>query len=495
MQDRPRWPARVREALAKSRSLRPRRAHGGRAAAPPRAEAEAQARLRHWPSGPASFAPPPRGRAARRAATRALGSPGGGPRSRAGPGRRVHRGRPVGGRRRLLDRPTRRPADVPRSRARPCRRTIPKSSTTAATAEEQRRLGPRGLRGRVEAVHPLRLPEPARVARGPRRALSPRTRRTRPRTSCSGTLLLASGRADEAVREWQEARRLDPRMPVLHRNLGLTLLQSRGRRRGRAAGFEEGMSADPTNVDLYQGADQALSLLGRGRPRAHRGAPALSRPRADAARRSLQAVALALAEAGRADEAEALFSGRFFPREECGTNVRQVYLEIRLREAMAWRRPGTRPRRRRSWRGSASPCRGSTSRRTAWKRSWTRRASSTTSASYRPRLATTRRRASTGDARRPAATCGRRRSPIAPRSGSARRAEAEWRPRLEAALAEADTYLFRGGHYPALATLGRGLLLRALGRTAEGDEALRQVFTLPDKGMPHHMARLALEER
>jgi hypothetical protein len=74
-------------------------------------------------------------------------------------------------------------------------------------------------------------------------------------------------------------------------------------------------------------------------------------------------------------------------------------------------------------------------------------------------------------------------------------ADAQWRPRLEAALAEADTYLFRGGHYPALATLGRGLLLRALGRTAESDDALRQVFTLPDKGMPHHMARLALEER
>ena len=63
------------------------------------------------------------------------------------------------------------------------------------------------------------------------------------------------------------------------------------------------------------------------------------------------------------------------------------------------------------------------------------------------------------------------------------------------ALAEADLYLFRGGHYPALATCGRGMLLRALGRTAEGDEALRQVFVLPDKGMPHHIARLALQER
>jgi hypothetical protein len=38
------------------------------------------------------------------------------------------------------------------------------------------------------------------------------------------------------------------------------------------------------------------------------------------------------------------------------------------------------------------------------------------------------------------------------------------------------------------------MLLRALGRIAEGDEALRQVFVLPDKGMPHHIARIALQE-
>ena len=54
--------------------------------------------------------------------------------------------------------------------------------------------------------------------------------------------------------------------------------------------------------------------------------------------------------------------------------------------------------------------------------------------------------------------------------------------------------LFRGGHYPAVATCARGMLLRALGRVPEGDEALRQVFVLPDKGMPHHIARLALQE-
>ena len=78
-----------------------------------------------------------------------------------------------------------------------------------------------------------------------------------------GTFLLASGRAPEAVREWQEARRLDQTRPVLHRNLGRTLLQIQGDAEGALAAFMEGMGADPTNVDLYQGADQALSLLGR----------------------------------------------------------------------------------------------------------------------------------------------------------------------------------------------------------------------------------------
>jgi hypothetical protein len=72
--------------------------------------------------------------------------------------------------------------------------------------------------------------------------------------------------------------------------------------------------------------------------------------------------------------------------------------------------------------------------------------------------------------------------------------DTEWRPRLEAALAEADLYLFRGGHYPALATAARGLLLRALGRHAEAEEALRQVFVLPDKGLAHQLARLGLRE-
>ena len=79
----------------------------------------------------------------------------------------------------------------------------------------------------------------------------------------------------------------------------------------------------------------------------------------------------------------------------------------------------------------------------------------------------------------------------APRQGN----DAEWRGRLETALAEADLYLFRGGHYPAVATCARGMLLLRLGRVSRAEtKSCAEVFVLPDKGLPHHIARLALEE-
>src|SRR5207253_8299981 len=115
-----------------------------------------------------------------------------------------------------------------------------------------------------------------------------------------GTLFLASARTADAVREWQEARRLDKSLPVLHRNLGRTLLQSEGDVPGALAVFVEGMGSDPTNVDLYQGADQALSLLGR--PAAERVAALERYPdRAQMPADLRQRLALALAEEGRGD--------------------------------------------------------------------------------------------------------------------------------------------------------------------------------------------------
>jgi tetratricopeptide (TPR) repeat protein len=44
---------------------------------------------------------------------------------------------------------------------------------------------------------------------------------------------------------------------------------------------------------------------------------------------------LNLAEAGEFEKASALFHNRFFPREEGGTNVRQVWLEVQLQRAIS----------------------------------------------------------------------------------------------------------------------------------------------------------------
>ncbi|HEY7924237.1 MAG TPA: DUF5107 domain-containing protein, partial [Vicinamibacteria bacterium] len=268
-----------------------------------------------------------------------------------------------------------------------------------------------------------------------------------------GSLFLAGGQTEEALGEWEKARALDPRIPVLHRNVGLTLLYSRrdGAKDALRA-FEEGMSADPTNVELYQGADQALSLLGRG---ADERIAVLQRyPGSPLPSTLVYKLSLALAEASRFAEAEALFPGRFFPREEFGTNVRQVYLEVKLREAMAVAKAGHKARAQALAAALGQPVSGFDFTKDGMKPFVDAprfqyylgelQAQVGDDAAAREHW----KRATAGRDLRQAAFAHR----AAQRLGDA--SESEWRPRLEAALAEADTYLFRGGHYPALATLG-----------------------------------------
>jgi len=307
-----------------------------------------------------------------------------------------------------------------------------------------------------------------------------------------GSLHLSGGNADEALAEWEKARALDPHLPVLHRNIGFAYLYSRGAAEEALRAFEEGMAADATNIELYEGADQALSRLDRD---AGERIAALRRyPGTPLPSRLVYKLALALAEAGRFEEAEGLLPGRFFPREEFGTNVRQVYLEVKLSQAFALARARRTAEAAALASAFGQPVAGL---------DFTKDGMAAFVGAPRFQYYAGELQALLGNAdaarehwKRAAAGRDFRQAAFAYRAAQRLGAadEAEWRPRLEAALAEADLYLFRGGHYPALATAARGLLLRALGRTGEGDEALRQVFLLPDKGMPHHIARLGLEE-
>jgi tetratricopeptide (TPR) repeat protein len=308
-----------------------------------------------------------------------------------------------------------------------------------------------------------------------------------------GSLLLSGGQSDAAIGEWEKARALDPKLPVLHRNIGFTQLYAGGAAKDALRVFEEGMGSDPTNVELYQGADQALSLLGRGPE--ERIAALRRYPETPLPSTLVHKLALALTDAGRFAEAEALFPGRFFPREEFGTNVRQVYLEVKLRQAFALAHEG---------RKADAAALAATFGRPVPGLDFTKDGMKAFVDVPRFQYYCGELQALLGDdaaarAHWARAVAGRdfRQTAFAYRAAKrlGQAGETEWRPRLETALAEADLYLFRGGHYPAIATCARGMLLRALGRRSEGDEVLRRVFVLPDKGMPHHVARLALQGR
>ena len=149
-----------------------------------------------------------------------------------------------------------------------------------------------------------------------------------------GTLLFSKGVTDRALAEWNEARKLNPRIPVLHASLGRALLRVKNDSEGALKVFQEGLSTDRENIALYTGIDQALSIL-KHAPQEREAAMEQYPDKANMPTSLVYELILNLVEAGEFDKAEALFHNRFFQREEGGTNVRQVWLEVRVQHALA----------------------------------------------------------------------------------------------------------------------------------------------------------------
>jgi tetratricopeptide (TPR) repeat protein len=154
-----------------------------------------------------------------------------------------------------------------------------------------------------------------------------------------GTLNFSRGLTREALSEWEQARTLNPQIPVLHASLGRALLREEDDPEKALSVFEEGLRADPSNIELYTGMDQALSILRR--PPQERVA-ALERYPDHVHRPSnlVYELILNLVEAGEFEKAEALFHNRFFAREEGGINVREVWLELEVQRATAYAQSG-----------------------------------------------------------------------------------------------------------------------------------------------------------
>jgi tetratricopeptide (TPR) repeat protein len=154
-----------------------------------------------------------------------------------------------------------------------------------------------------------------------------------------GTLYFSRGLTREALSEWEQARVLNPQIPVLHASLGRALLHEDDDPEKALSVFQEGLRADPANVELYTGMDQALSMLRR--PPQERAAALERYPdQAHIPSSLVYELILNLVEAGEFDKAEALFHNHFFPREEGGINVREVWLELEVQRATSFARSG-----------------------------------------------------------------------------------------------------------------------------------------------------------
>ncbi len=154
-----------------------------------------------------------------------------------------------------------------------------------------------------------------------------------------GTFYFSRGLTDSALEEWLLARKSNRPIPVLDASLGLALLHEKHDAEHALVAFQDGLRSDATNVTVYLGADQALSLLAK--PASERVQVLEKHPNlADAPSSLIFELILNLAEAGDFQQAESLFRNRFFPREEGGTNVRQVWVEVELQKMLASAKDG-----------------------------------------------------------------------------------------------------------------------------------------------------------
>lgn len=146
-----------------------------------------------------------------------------------------------------------------------------------------------------------------------------------------GTFFFSRAMTTAALREWNAARDLRAQIPALDASLGWALLHETHDTQKALAVFEEGIASDPKNSVNYSGAITALAILGK--PAAER-AKILERYPDQKSMPSALVYELALnkAEAGDFTGATSLFHDRFFGREEGGTNVRQVWVEVKLEQ-------------------------------------------------------------------------------------------------------------------------------------------------------------------
>jgi len=305
-----------------------------------------------------------------------------------------------------------------------------------------------------------------------------------------GTWHFARGQTDAALSEWNRARELNPKIPALQASTGLALLQIKQEFAAALNAFEEGIANDPVNTVNYSGAVVAMTLLGRSsaeRVKLLERYPDLTRMPTPL----VYELALNRAEQGGYEAATDLFRSRFFGREEGGTNVRQVWIEVNLQRALTLARTNRCKDALRVSRSIGSPVNGL----------------GFTQDGLVPFLNSARidfllgEVLSACDQKKDAYESYRRAaqangpSDVVWAWASARKLDgydaAKWHALLYAALSQAQASA-RTNSSPGWWLYTVGILQIALGEMPKGNTSLQEALLAPETRMSYHLSRLAL---
>jgi tetratricopeptide (TPR) repeat protein len=293
-----------------------------------------------------------------------------------------------------------------------------------------------------------------------------------------GTWHFARGQTDAALSEWNRARELNPKIPVLQASMGLALLNIKHEFAAALNVFEEGIAKDPLNTVDYSGAVVALTLLGKSaaeRVKVLERYPELSR----------MPTPLVY------EPAIALFKDRFFGREEGGTNVRQVWIEVNLQRALTLARTNHCKEALAVSKSLGSPVNGLV---------FTQDGLAPFLNSARSdfllgevSVACSQRKDADESYRRAIQATGA--SDLVWAWASARKLDGydsgKWKARLNAALSQAESNV-QTNSSPGWWLYTAGVLDTALGETEKGNALLRQALLAPETRMSYHLSRLAL---
>lgn len=307
-----------------------------------------------------------------------------------------------------------------------------------------------------------------------------------------GTFYFSRGLTDAALDEWSQARKVGREPPVLSASMGLALLQIKNDPERALSAFQDGLRSDPTNIAIYMGMDEALSLLKH--PARERVEALEKYPQLDTAPTTLIfELILNLAEAGDFDRATQFFHNRFFPREEGGTNVRQVWIEVQLLRVLSLASGGHCTDALTVARHLDSEVQGLEFTRDGLDPLLQ---SASTSYSLGTAFANCGQTAE-AQAKFELASTASNLDQIKWTWLAAKKLpgfnEAQWQARLQASLEEAEKRS-NTSSYPGWWEYTAASLAKALGQSATAEIGFRKALLLPDRMLTYHFTRLAQNE-